>query len=212
MFFSWIRIQSWMMNGVYGSIAVFFLTVGAFHPQAFRDDGKVAGFETLGATMYTTIIWVVNIQIALATSHFTWIQHLVIWGSILIWYIFLMVYGIITPLISSNAFLILSEALAPSPFHWLSVLAIGTGCILPYLALSAFQRRFRPMDHHIIQEIKYLNKDKLDPEMWLKEREKAVERADFGFTAMVRQIKRKLRKPPSSHTLDKRDHHHVEIL
>ncbi|KAI5084632.1 hypothetical protein GOP47_0000801 [Adiantum capillus-veneris] len=202
-FFSWARIQSWMANGVCSSIIAFFLTITIFQHQAFRGDGQMAGFEVLGATMYTAIVWVVNCQIALATSHFTWIQHLTIWGSIALWYVFLAVYGLVTPVISSTAYLVLSEALAPSPLYWLTTFVVTIACILPYFVFSVFQRRFHPMDHHIIQEIKYLRRDKEDPEMWNKEREKAVEKAKIGFTARVeatlRQVKHKLSHRRHSH-------------
>ncbi|MCO5555633.1 hypothetical protein L7F22_009178 [Adiantum nelumboides] len=196
MFFSWTRIQSWMANGVSSSMIAFFLTIRILQHQAFREDGQVAGFEVLGATMYTVIVWVVNCQIALATSHFTWIQHLTIWGSIAFWYLFLVVYGLVTPSISSTAYLVLVEALAPSPLYWLTTFVVTLTCILPYFACSVFQRQFQPMDHHVIQEIKYLKRDKEDPEMWSKERLKAVEKAKIGFTARVeatlKQVKHKL--------------------
>lgn len=198
MFFSWTRIQSWMMNGVSSSIISFFLTIRIFQRQAFRESGQMAGFEVLGATMYTSIVWVVNCQIALATSHFTWIQHVSIWGSIVLWYLFLVVYGLISPVISSTAYLVLVEALAPSPLYWLTTFVVTFACILPYFVFSAFQRRFWPMDHHIIQEIKYLKKDEVDPEMWSKESEKAVEKAKIGFTAKkIRLFKQKLHRRPS---------------
>ncbi|KAK8594892.1 hypothetical protein V6N13_015805 [Hibiscus sabdariffa] len=48
-------------------------------------------------------------------SHFTWIQHLFIWGSIAMWYLFLFVYDKLSPPMSGNAYRLLVEALAPAP-------------------------------------------------------------------------------------------------
>ncbi|RLM62239.1 putative phospholipid-transporting ATPase 8 [Panicum miliaceum] len=84
-FFSWSRILSWMLNGMCCSIIIYFGSLNAVLIQAVRQDGRVAGFDILGVTMYTCVVWTVNCQLALYISYFTWIQHFVIWGSILIW-------------------------------------------------------------------------------------------------------------------------------
>lgn len=198
MFFSWARIHSWIANGVYSSLVSFFITLGIFQNQAFRQDGRVAGLDVLGATIYTVIVWVVNCQIALATSHFTWIQHLFIWGSIVLWYIFLLVFGFLTPTLSTTAYYILVEALVPSPMYWFTTFVVAFACILPYFVFSVFQRRVWPMDHHIIQEIKYLKRDVEEPGMWSEEKAKATEKSEIGFTARVeakiRQLRKKLQK------------------
>ncbi|KAJ7530962.1 hypothetical protein O6H91_14G026500 [Diphasiastrum complanatum] len=199
MFFNWPRILGWMCNGFYSSLVIFFFATNILQYQAFRNDGKVAGLEILGATMYSCAIWTVNCQIALAISHFTWIQHVLIWGSILIWYVFLVVYGFLNPILSTTAYKVLFEAVAPAPIYWLAILLITVSSLLPYFFHISFQRTFNPMDHHIIQEIRYLQKDTNDPEMWAREQGKAVHRTSIGPTAMVeakvRQLKDLLREP-----------------
>ncbi|GJM99809.1 hypothetical protein PR202_ga16944 [Eleusine coracana subsp. coracana] len=52
--------------------------------QAFRQNGQVAGLDALGVVMYTCIVWVVNCQMALSVNYFTIIQHIFIWGSIVV--------------------------------------------------------------------------------------------------------------------------------
>ncbi|KAI5069580.1 hypothetical protein GOP47_0015881 [Adiantum capillus-veneris] len=185
MFFKWDRILGWMANGVLGSIMCFFIVIGIFGHQAFRHDGQISEFQVFGATMYTAIIWVVNGQLALATSYFTFIQHLFIWGSVVLWYLFLLFYGLLSPTISTTAYHVLTEALAPSPRFWIATLLVTAACLFPYFAYVVFRRQFSPMDHHILQEMMYLNKDVADLELWSQERSKAVERAAYGFTARV---------------------------
>lgn len=194
MFFKWDRILAWMANGVFGSIACFFIVIGTFRRQSFRQDGQISDFAVFGATLYTAIIWVVNCQIALATSHFTFILHCYIWGSIAMWYIFLFLFGLLPATTSTTAYHVLIEALAPSPRFWISTILVTVACVLPYFVFIVFQRRFRPMDHHILQELKFLNKDVADPEMWSKESGKAVEKATFGFTARVESRIRHIRE------------------
>ncbi|KAJ6801000.1 putative phospholipid-transporting ATPase 4 [Iris pallida] len=208
LFFDWYRIFGWMANGLYSSLAIFFLNINIFYSQAFRKGGQTADMAAVGTTMFTSIIWAVNMQIALTMSHFTWIQHLFVWGSIATWYLFLLAYGVSSPLISGNAFQILVEALAPAPIYWAATLLVTLACNIPYLAHISYQRLCNPMDHHVIQEIKYYRKDVEDQRMWKRESSKARQETKIGFSARVddniRQLKGRLHKKspaPSFHSV-----------
>uniref|UniRef100_A0A5B6ZAF8 Phospholipid-transporting ATPase n=1 Tax=Davidia involucrata TaxID=16924 RepID=A0A5B6ZAF8_DAVIN len=149
--FTWLRILGWMFNGVISSMIIFFFTTNSIIHQAFRRDGQVVDLEVLGVTMYTCVVWAVNCQMALSINYFTWIQHFFIWGSIAFWYAFLVIYGSLSPSVSTTAYRVLVEACAPSPFYWLATLLVVVSTLLPYFSYRAFQTRFRPMYHDIIQ-------------------------------------------------------------
>ncbi|EXB29700.1 Putative phospholipid-transporting ATPase 5 [Morus notabilis] len=205
LFFDWPRILGWMGNGLYSSLIIFFLNIIIFYDQAFSSGGQTADMAVMGTAMFTCIIWAVNCQIALTMSHFTWIQHLLVWGSVAMWYLFLLLYGMMSPTYSGNAFQILLEALGPAPIFWSATLLVTIACNLPYLAHISFQRCFNPMDHHIIQEIKYYKKDVEDQHMWTRERSKARQETKIGFTARVdakiRQLRGRLQKKQTSITV-----------
>ncbi|GMI64693.1 Aminophospholipid ATPase 4 [Hibiscus trionum] len=202
LFFDWYRILGWMGNGLYSSVVIFFLNVIIFYDQAFRAEGQTTDMAILGTIMFTCIICAVNFQISLIMTHYTWIQHVLIWLSILTWFLFLYVYGMLSPIYSKNVFLILTEALAPAPVYWTTTLLVTIACTLPYIAHISLQRCFHPMDHHIIQEIKYLKKDEKDQVMWKREKTKAREKTKIGFTARVdayiRNLRAKLQKKTQS--------------
>lgn len=204
LFFDWYRIIGWMCNGLYCSLVIFFLNVFIFYLQPFDTNGQTADMSTIGTTMFTCIVWVVNCQIALTMSHFTWIQHAFVWGSIVSWYLFLVLYGYLSSDISGNAYKIFVEELSPSPIFWSTTLLVTLISNLPYIFHISFQRSFNPMDHHIIQEIKYYKKDVEDRRMWTSERSKARQKTKIGFTARVdakiRQLKARLRKRDSIST------------
>jgi phospholipid-translocating ATPase len=165
-----------MGNGLY-SLALYFLSISIFtSDSAFRSDGQTADMAAVGTAMFTCIIWAVIIQIALTMSHFTWIQHLFVWGSIASWYLFLLAYGAVSPLISGNAFKILIEALGPAAIYWISTLLIAAVCNLPYLVHISYQRACNPLDHHVTQEIKHYKRDLKDHGMWKRESLKAREK------------------------------------
>ncbi|GMY13363.1 probable phospholipid-transporting ATPase 8 [Fagus crenata] len=149
--FSWLRILGWMFNGFLSSIIIFFFTTKSMINQAFRRDGQVVDYEVLGVTMYTCVVWVVNCQMAISINYFTWIQHVFIWGSIAFWYIFLVIYGSLPPEVSTTAYKVLVEACAPSVLYWLVTLFVVISTLLPYFCQRAFQTRFKPMYHDMIQ-------------------------------------------------------------
>ncbi|KAG5536104.1 hypothetical protein RHGRI_023779 [Rhododendron griersonianum] len=151
--FSWHRILGWMFNGLCSATIIFFLCIKTLDPQAFNSNGKVAGYQIVGATMYTCVVCVVSCQMALAISYFTLIQHLVVWGGIAFWLLFLLVYGFMPPRVSTTAYKVLVESLFPSPLFWLSTLFVVISALIPYYTYSAIQMRFFPLYHEKIQWI-----------------------------------------------------------
>ncbi|XP_042498744.1 probable phospholipid-transporting ATPase 8 isoform X3 [Macadamia integrifolia] len=146
-FFSWARILAWMFNGVTSSAIIFFFITSSVIHQAFRRDGQVAGYDVLGVTLYTCVVWTVNCQMALVINYFTWIQHFFIWGSIIFWYIFLVIYGFLPPTLSTTAYRVLVEACASSPLYWLATFFVVVSALIPYFLCKALQIQFFPMYH-----------------------------------------------------------------
>lgn len=183
--FSWSRIIGWILNGAFASLVIFLFNIYILSPTAFQDNGQVADVAHLGAITYTCIIWTVNCQIALVIAHFTWIQHLFIWGSILLWYVFLFGYGTLALDHSHRAFQLLVEAIGPAPLYWTVTLLVVILSLLPYFLHITIQRVFFPMDDHIIQEMKYYRKDVTENQMWLREQHNAKKMTQIGFSARV---------------------------
>ncbi|CAA0828517.1 Putative phospholipid-transporting ATPase 8 [Striga hermonthica] len=152
--FSWTRVLGWISNGILTSMVIFFFTTKSGLLQAFRPDGHLLDYEVLGVLMYTCVVWAVNCQLALSINYFTWIQHLVIWGSTATWHVFLLVYGSITPAISTTAYRVFVEACATSPFYWLVTLLVVVSALMPYYLYRALQTEFCPMVHDVIQRMR----------------------------------------------------------
>ncbi|XP_027329427.1 putative phospholipid-transporting ATPase 9 isoform X2 [Abrus precatorius] len=153
--FSWRRILSWMFNGFISATMIFFFCTKALEPQAFDKEGRTAGRDMLGATMYTCVVWVVNLQMALAIRYFTLIQHIFIWGSIAYWYLILLAYGAMPPFISTNAYKVFIETLAPAPSFWIVTFFVAISTLIPYFSFSAIQMWFFPMYHQMVQWIRH---------------------------------------------------------
>nr|XP_043639863.1 probable phospholipid-transporting ATPase 4 [Erigeron canadensis] len=183
--FSWKRIIGWMGNGILTSLVIFILNVYILSSPAFRKGGEVVDVSHLGVITYTAVVWTVNCQIALIITHFTWIQHVFIWGSILSWYIFLLSYGALPPAYSDKEYQLLVEAVGPAPMYWIVVLLVVVISLLPYFVYMVIQRSFYPLDDHLIQEMKYGRKVVIDEDTWLREKRSSKMATHIGFSARV---------------------------
>ncbi|OMP06279.1 Cation-transporting P-type ATPase, partial [Corchorus capsularis] len=180
--FSWRRIVSWMFNGFYSATIIFLLCSKALEQQAFNNAGKTAGREILGGTVYTCVVWAVNLQMALAISYFTLIQHIVIWGTIAFWYLFQLVYGALPSSFSTNAYKVFIEALAPAPSYWFITFLVVITTLIPFFLYSAIQMRFFPMYHGMIQWIRHEGRSN-DPVYCEIVRQRSLRPTTVGFTA-----------------------------
>lgn len=204
--FSWVRILSWMFNGVLSALIIFFFCTNALEHQAFRKGGEVVGMEILGTTMYTCVVWVVNCQMALSVSYFTLVQHIFIWGGIALWYFFLMAYGALPPRISTTAYKVFIEACAPAASYWLVILFVVISTLIPYFTYSAIQMRFFPMYHGMIQWIRYEGQAD-DPEYCQMVRQRSLRPTTVGFTARAEARRSRIKKEQIRQTRE-----HVEEL
>ncbi|KAL2340738.1 hypothetical protein Fmac_008678 [Flemingia macrophylla] len=161
--FSWRLILSWMLNGFISATMIFFFCTKAIEPQAFDKEGRTAGRDMMGVTMYTCVVWVVNLQMALAIRYFTLIQHIFIWGSIGFWYLFLLAYGAMPPSMSTNVYKVFIETLAPYPSFWVVTFFVVISTLIPSFSCSVIQMWFFPMYHQTVQWIRYERK-KSNPE------------------------------------------------
>ncbi|ESW10153.1 hypothetical protein PHAVU_009G185100 [Phaseolus vulgaris] len=153
--FSWRMVLSWMLNGFINATMIFFFCTKAIEPQAFDEEGRTAGRDMLGVTMYTCIVWVVNLQMALAIRYFTLVQHIFIWGSIAFWYLFLLAYGAMPPKVSTNVYKVFIETLALSPSFWAVTFFVAISTLIPYFTFSVIQMWFFPMYHQMVQWMRY---------------------------------------------------------
>lgn len=183
--FSWRRLLSWMFNGIYSAIMIFFFCAKAFEHQAFNEDGKTVGRDILGATVQSCVVWVVNLQMIFFVNYFTKIQHILIWGSIALWYIFLLIYGAVSPISSGNAYMIFVEALAPTASYWLTILFVVISVLVPYFIFSSVQNQFFPMYHQMIQWMNYEGRTR-DPEFVEMVRQRSARPASIGLTARIK--------------------------
>jgi phospholipid-translocating ATPase len=162
-----------MLNGFCSAIIIFFICTKSLELQAFNNDGQTAGRDILGATMYTCIVWVVNLQIVF-------------------YYIFLLAYGAMSSSFSTTAYKLFVQNLAPASSYWLVTLVVVISTLIPYFSYSAVQMRFFPMYHEMIQWIRH-NGQSNDPEYCDMVRQSSLRTTTVGSTARLAARTNRLR-------------------
>ncbi|KAJ0779086.1 putative P-type phospholipid transporter [Helianthus annuus] len=186
LFFDWYRIIGWLANGVYASFVIYLVNIRIFSPESFRKEGQTADMYVIGTAMFTSIIWVVNVQIFLVSHYLTSVQLHTIWGSIVVWYLIVYIYGLMPVQWSAgNIYQQLPEVLGPAYKFYLSTVFVTILCNLPYLIHISYQRCYNPEDHHVLQEMKNMKKDVTDRKMWKREQVKATQETEIGLSARV---------------------------
>eukprot|EP00897_Mesotaenium_endlicherianum_P002052 jgi/Mesen1/1875/ME000143S00926 len=129
-------IALWLLDGLYQSLAIYYMTMAAYWRGADRESGKVLDHNQIGTTMFTSIVIVANLHLGL---YWTWMHHAAIWGSIFVFFLFCLVAGEFPVSISRNAYHLLREV-AASPTYYLTVLLCVVASLLPTYAFRSLYR------------------------------------------------------------------------
>lgn len=81
-----------LLYGTLTSLAIFFLSFGAFKNEIVNDGLETSSVSFFGTVVAAVLVVVVNIEISFLTQYWTWINHFFIWGSILFYFVFYFVF------------------------------------------------------------------------------------------------------------------------
>jgi len=146
-------LARWLIEGVWHSVVAFLLPLYALCNAA--PNGKMIGIDEMGVAVYTAVIVLVNLKIALRTQHWTKVNVIFVFLiSIALWFPFLLGlsyvwkwYGYL-PEMSGVAM-----RLFDIPSFWLSAVIAAPICgMFLDSTLVAFENRFWPKDVRIYQE------------------------------------------------------------
>ena len=189
-FFSWPVVLLHVLNGVYGSVVLFWATFAALSPQASVAGGGLFELPGVGAALMTAVVVAVNVHMAILTDHWTWITHLLLYLSVFLWFFFLLVYSYFPPSFATSYYQIFPELLAPSPLFWVSsCLVLPAMAVLPFFVLRAALAFLLPSDRQVVQELVRRHADEE-----AARQAAAAPAVPVGFTAAVAAVSRRIAK------------------
>uniref|UniRef100_A0A8C9ZM76 Phospholipid-transporting ATPase n=1 Tax=Sander lucioperca TaxID=283035 RepID=A0A8C9ZM76_SANLU len=128
----WPIFLYWTILGVYDAIVMFFGAYFLFDNTTFTSNGQMFGNWTFGTLVFTVLVFTVTFKLVLDTHYWTWINHFVIWGSLIFFVVFSLLWGgIIWPFLNyQRMYYVFMQMLSSGP-AWLSIILLITASLLP---------------------------------------------------------------------------------
>eukprot|EP01065_Artemidia_motanka_P046806 TRINITY_DN717_c1_g1_i7.p1 TRINITY_DN717_c1_g1~~TRINITY_DN717_c1_g1_i7.p1 ORF type:complete len:1201 (+),score=459.37 TRINITY_DN717_c1_g1_i7:347-3949(+) len=92
--FTHARFASWYFNGCVQTMVCFglpFLVMG--EQENVLPSGRDYGLFHNGTLVFTLIMMVVSLKLAIEIESWTWLHHFSVWGSIVFYFLFMLIYG-----------------------------------------------------------------------------------------------------------------------
>ncbi|KAH8300651.1 hypothetical protein KR018_001323 [Drosophila ironensis] len=121
----------WIFNALLHSVFLFWLPMAAYYGDVIWPDGKTSDYLLMGNMVYTYVIVTVCLKAGLITNSWTWLTHLAIWGSIVLWFFFLLVYSEVWPTFNlASNFRGMDIMLLSSPVFYFGLLLVPISTLL----------------------------------------------------------------------------------
>uniref|UniRef100_A0A8C7VS51 Phospholipid-transporting ATPase n=1 Tax=Oncorhynchus mykiss TaxID=8022 RepID=A0A8C7VS51_ONCMY len=148
----WPIFIYWTFLGVFDAVVFFFGSYFLFNNSTFTSNGQMFGNWTFGTLVFTVLVFTVTLKLAMDTHYWTWINHFVIWGSLLFFVIFSLLWGgIIWPFLNyQRMYYVFIQMLSSGP-AWLSIILLIVTSLLPDVVKKVVCRALWPTTTERIQ-------------------------------------------------------------
>ena len=141
-----------IMKSTIYSVVIFFTTYGAMSAGIFTHPttGQDAGYQVMSCCLATSLIFVVTLQIALETQYWTALNHFFLWGSLVMFFLFLftMYSNTLFDILPNTFFFIGAARFSFSMTQLWLVTALSTVvCILPELFIRCWKQAKKRPEH-----------------------------------------------------------------
>jgi phospholipid-transporting ATPase len=149
---------SWILTAVYHSIILYIGGNLFWIHDGVQGDGRVAGHWVWGTAMYGAVLLTVLGKAALVTNNWTKYHVAAIPGSMVIWIVFIAVYGTVAPKLNiSTEYFGVVPRLFESPVFWIEMPTLAILCLARDFCWKFSKRLWRPEAYHHVQEIQKYN-------------------------------------------------------
>uniref|UniRef100_A0A8D0MF88 Phospholipid-transporting ATPase n=1 Tax=Sus scrofa TaxID=9823 RepID=A0A8D0MF88_PIG len=135
----WRVFVYWTLLGLFNALVFFFGAYFVFETTTVSSSGPRATFGTSSRACLSFL------QLALDTHYWTWINHFVIWGSLLFYIVFSLLWGgVIWPFLSyQRMYYVFIQMLSSGP-AWLAIVLLVTVSLLPDVLKKVLCRQLWP--------------------------------------------------------------------
>uniref|UniRef100_UPI000E55981C phospholipid-transporting ATPase IB n=1 Tax=Urocitellus parryii TaxID=9999 RepID=UPI000E55981C len=142
------------INALVHSLILFWFPMKALEHDTPFSNGHATDYLFVGNIVYTYVVVTVCLKAGLETTAWTKFSHLAVWGSMVMWLLFFVVYSTIWPTIPiapdmrGQATTVLSSA-----YFWLGLILVPTACLLEDVAWRAAKHTYKKTLLEEVQEL-----------------------------------------------------------
>jgi len=164
-YFNFKTFWVWVILAFYDSALAFFVALAALHHDNVFDNGQTSDLWVFSTATYTCLVITATLKLALDIKHWTIIHQITVWGSIVVYVVFMMIYNSILTtggfLSSTGMYWIFWTTLTTPTFWFLLPMTIVI-CLLPDVLWKYIMRNYYPTASDIARELmRETNKDVL---------------------------------------------------
>ncbi|XP_043604828.1 probable phospholipid-transporting ATPase IA isoform X2 [Bombus pyrosoma] len=128
----------WIANALIHSSLLYWLSLLALKEGVIWANGRDGGYIVLGNFVYTYVVVTVCGKAGLIINSWTWVTHLATWGSIMLWFLFILIYSNFWPVLNVGAVMLGNDRmLFSSPVFWLGLVLIPAAVLLVDVTVKA---------------------------------------------------------------------------
>eukprot|EP00002_Diphylleia_rotans_P038240 TRINITY_DN867_c0_g1_i12.p1 TRINITY_DN867_c0_g1~~TRINITY_DN867_c0_g1_i12.p1 ORF type:complete len:1187 (+),score=232.09 TRINITY_DN867_c0_g1_i12:63-3623(+) len=144
----------WALNAFTHSLILFFITVNAYANDIPSPSGLNSSLWMTGTTIYSCVILTVNLKLTLELASWTFVHHIVVWGTIIFWAIYIPVYSRFYEIAGLGPeFVGMDEMLYQTPIFYLITILVVLSCLSRDIVWKYIKRTYMPKWYHIVQEL-----------------------------------------------------------
>ncbi|XP_068124167.1 phospholipid-transporting ATPase IH isoform X5 [Hyperolius riggenbachi] len=157
----WRLFIYWTFLGLFDAAVFFFGAYFLFDNATVTSNGQILttntymmlGNWTFGTLVFTVLVFTVTLKLALDTQYWTWINHFVIWGSLVFYIVFSLLWGgIVWPFLNyQRMYYVFMQMLSSGP-AWLGIILLITVSLLPDVLKKVICRLLWPTATERIQQ------------------------------------------------------------
>lgn len=154
LYFRWQLLARWLLSSVFQSFVIFCFSI--FTGFSGKAHGKILGQWDVGTLSFSCVVTTVNLELLIGNSFLTQWHFISIFGSIVIWFLFLLFFTSIYSFwdAKENIYGQLIVPVSTLDF-WLTLLFASVAALAVDFAFEGFRRRFMPYDYQIIQDMEH---------------------------------------------------------
>ncbi len=129
----------WITNSILHSVVLFWLPMWGYQYGVVWGNGHSGGYLVVGNVVYSLVVVTVCCKAGLEMESWSWISHAAVWGSILFWFAFLVVYSFAWPLglpVAANMAGMIN-LIVTTPLFWLGLVMVPFAALIPDISYKA---------------------------------------------------------------------------